>query len=52
MAQHVHNKALLTRALALAHQRPRYLLLALLVLLVFLLHFFVGPLPLAEIAML
>lgn len=42
MAQHVHNKALLTRALALAHQRPRYLLLALLVLLGFLIALFCG----------
>ena len=42
MAQHVHNKALLTRALALARQRPRYLLLALLVLLGFLIALFCG----------
>ena len=42
MAQHVHNKALLTRAFALARQRPRYLLLALLVLLGFLIALFCG----------
>ena len=42
MAQHVHNKAMLTRALALARQRPRYLLLALLVLLGFLIALFCG----------
>ena len=42
MAQHVHNKALLARAFALARQRPRYLLLALLVLLGFLIALFCG----------
>ena len=42
MAQHVHNKALLARAFALARQRPRYLLLALFVLLGFLIALFCG----------
>lgn len=42
MAQYVHNEALFARAIALVRQRPRYLILALLVLLGFLVALFCG----------
>lgn len=42
MAQYAHDKALFKRTIALVRQKPRYLLLALLVLLGFLVALFCG----------